>query len=1238
MSTTSTTGNVFPVALPSTFDLNHQSRILPHPTGEPSTARTPIYVHSSFPPSIFDNPLFPKTGYQAFNHGLAANPNGRCLGRRAWDVTKGDWANEYSWDTYAETATVRDVLGSGIKHLAGGYLEVKAGIWCGNRPEWQQIQLALSSQSFAIVSLYDTLGPSAVHFCLQHAEISIAFVSAAHLASLIQLCGPQTPALKTVVCVDLWEGGPGGIGAKGLKELARTWGEEKGVKVFDLAEVAKFGREFPAAHNPPKPDTIASICYTSGTTGNPKGAILLHSALAAAAVSNLHGSVLDDTGVFISYLPLSHIYERFCEDVAFIAGSAIGYSCGDNLRLLEDLQVLQPTVHPIYSASLLVKYLPCQMQFFVSVPRVLNRVYQALKAATVDAPGFKGKLMRKAFGDKLWNLEHKGQITHAFWDKAVFGKVRALLGGKIDFIGSGSAPIAPEVLAFLKVAFSANVTEGYGQTENCGTGVRCPMEDHKPAGTVGPPQPGVEVMLIDVPDMGYFSTDKPHPRGELCTRGPNVIPAYYKDEAKSKETIDEYGWLHSGDVASVDEKGRFKIIDRIKNLVKLSQGEYVALEKVENIYSLCPLIAQIYVHADSLQDHVVGVIVPDPIKLSEMASKVLGKHCSPTDIASLRKHANDPKLIAAIAKELGTYAETARLQGYERLNKNIHVSLEPFTMENDLLTPTFKTKRNIAAKVYKEELAKFCRRSSPRPLSYLFPDDLTPHFQPFNFADMALPDPGPRIMWASHPEWSTALIAASLQQPIPRSRQHALFSPDKVLSKTDKKVKLADLRAVTEAVFRVDGLEGLEEKRVKQTASAGRRFTSLAKEYSSSVNDLNQEPPESRPILLAEIKVDAPWWDDLHTILRDHPSFPALANDGGDAAGGGAVPGPGPAAMAHAAGALLVQLADTDEEEDYAMQGVEYTPIAAPLDGCPAPHPNLQLNPNQIQQPNPHPYPRAASPGADQCYKCGAALDPSSAEEHMRRCFDGTGVGRELSGVFVPECFAWGIHKFLCKGSDLDAFRQIPLERLNGTSIFDPESAFPGLEPPHAKGVLRDVLRDYVWSTFQKAFATGTPQRTNLITALVRHNNYENASYPATPDQEKNKFHALKAFCKVATLFCKHDPDGTLYDYPDTSTNEALRQLALCYWLLHHYQRQGHIMSAEEERLLETAAGRLARIAGEMRERGEEAAPRVAIIVHMWQEFVLTNVRSKLSVQRATGMAGPGEGQSWDGLTGCRIS
>ncbi|KAK4702918.1 hypothetical protein P7C70_g3306, partial [Phenoliferia sp. Uapishka_3] len=179
---------------------------------------------------------------------------------------------------------------------------------------------------------------------------------------------------------------------------------------------------------------------------------------------------------------------------------------------------------------------------------------------------------------------------------------------------------------------------------------------------------------------------------------------------------------------------------------------------------------------------------------------------------------------------------------------------------------------------------------------------------------------------------------------------------------------------------------------------------------------------------------------------------------------------------------------------------------------------------------------------------------------------------------------------------------------------------------------LCEQCRKLVWKTFQTAFATAGPRDTTRITSLVRHNNYKNAQYPSTPDREKNAFHAHKAFCKVATLFCEPDPHGplpTLYNLPDSSTNEALRQLALCYWLLHHFQRRGHFISDEESKLLFKAYERLCWIADEMTERGEEGGRRFQEIGFMWGQMLLPSVREKMKLQRTTGDPGPGEGQTW---------
>lgn len=387
------------------------------------------------------------------------------------------------------------------------------------------------------------------------------------------------PHLKALVLLDTQ--GPTLLkpGELATNQLARQWAAEKGLSLLTWNELIALGRTEVVAHLPPSDNSaLAGFCYTSGTTGKPKAAKVTHRQIACAAgILSITNEGEDDESM-LSYLPLAHIYERILEAFALRMGAAIGYFSGDVARLIEDAQVLKPTVFP-------------------GVPRVFNRIAAQIQGQ-LDAPGLKGKLLRTAVAAKIANHDATGTVTHAFYDRVVFRKVKAVLGGRVRFMASGSAPIRPDVLKLLRVCFCADIREGYGQTENAGVCLMM-LPDDKVLGSCGPPVMGMELRLKDCPELGYTSKDSPMPRGELLSRGQSVFDGYFKDEEKTRETIDEQGWMHSGDVAAVDATGRFYIVDRVKNLVKLSQGEYVAIENVEGKLSSEKHLAQLWLYGDS---------------------------------------------------------------------------------------------------------------------------------------------------------------------------------------------------------------------------------------------------------------------------------------------------------------------------------------------------------------------------------------------------------------------------------------------------------------------------------------------------------------------------------------------------------------------------------------------------------------------------------------------------------------
>ncbi|VDL91263.1 unnamed protein product, partial [Schistocephalus solidus] len=352
-------------------------------------------------------------------------------------------------------------------------------------------------------------------------------------------------------------------------------------------------------------------------------------------------------------------------------GAKVGFYSGNIMALREDMQVLKPTI-------------------FTAVPRILYRIYDAL-SDKVSKSKFKRYLLDLAIREKLKCSCNFNSNT--IWDKLIFSKIRRQFGGSIRMCLISSAPIAPSVLRFTRALFSCPVLEGYGCTETCGPLSMSVAGDLK-GGHVGAPVPSVEVKLADVPEMSLVASRDN--KGEICVRGRSCITAYFKSPEKTAELIDKDGWLHTGDVGVWTNRS-LKIVDRCKNIFKLSQGEYVAPEKVEMVYRESRYVAQVFVDGDTMNSFPVAIVVPEQ-ELLEKALVTAAKENSFEDLCK------DPCAKNFLLSEFKRLGDAAGLKGFEKV-KNIYLSWRPFSIENKMLTPTLKAARSIIRGFYAKELS-----------------------------------------------------------------------------------------------------------------------------------------------------------------------------------------------------------------------------------------------------------------------------------------------------------------------------------------------------------------------------------------------------------------------------------------------------------------------------------------------------------------------------------------------------
>ncbi|KAL6071464.1 Long-chain-fatty-acid--CoA ligase 1 [Balamuthia mandrillaris] len=599
------------------------------------------------------------TLYENFRRGVRISPQGKCLGWREGD-------GPFQWYSYAEVESMAHAIGSGLIELGFEPRDL-VGVYMKNRPEWIITEQACNAYSYPVVPLYDTLGKVALDFILSQTEMRVVICTAEKLESLFAGSEEATAHLKYIVTLD-----------EVTDENHIAMAEEKGIQLLTFGELEERGRKAQHEPVPPKPSDLCTICYTSGTTDLPKGVMLTHANIVAdwaGLAATLGSEVFHKSDVHISYLPLAHIFERMVVTGMLANGGSIGFFRGNVLQLFDDIAVLRPTVFP-------------------SVPRLYNRLYDKVLGQLNQLTGVKKKLFEKAWQAKLEGLRH-GRVKHPLWDALVFRKVANKLGGRIRLMITGSAPINAEVMDFLRICFSCDVLEGYGQTETS-AGSTATLYGDTTTGHVGRPIASNELKLVDVPEMNYYASADP-PRGEICFRGNNCFVGYFKNEKATSETIDEDGWVHSGDIGIIHENGTLTIIDRKKNIFKLAQGEYIAPEKIEGYVVKSPYIAQVFVYGNSLKASLVAIVVPDQEVLLPWAKEhglgdlSLEELCAKSEVKKLMMQSID---------EMGS---KYGLQSFEK-PRDIHICAVPFSEDQGLLTPTMKLKRPQAKEYFQDEI------------------------------------------------------------------------------------------------------------------------------------------------------------------------------------------------------------------------------------------------------------------------------------------------------------------------------------------------------------------------------------------------------------------------------------------------------------------------------------------------------------------------------------------------------
>jgi long-chain acyl-CoA synthetase len=558
-----------------------------------------------------------------------------------------------AWQTYTWSALAGQVA-RWQAALAGEALPrgARVAIQLRNCPEWVMFDQAALGLGLVTVPLYTDDRPDNVAYILREADVNVLLVQdAGRWRRLAAVVGSEGPLRRILLIED----------SPGARQLAE---EDPRVRIVDDWLPAAAAAAPLARRNGADGDALASIVYTSGTTGRPKGVMLSHRNMLAVAHGSLTLIDCYQEDVFLSFLPLSHTLERTGGYyLPVMTGSSVAYA-RSVAQLAEDLQNIRPTV-------------------LIAVPRIFERVYGRIS----DQMAAKGGLARRLFeltvrigwqrflhaqGRGSWP---PGSLLWPLLERLVARKVTARLGGRLRVAISGGAPLN-ESIARVFIGLGVPIVQGYGLTETAPVVSVNPLQDNIPA-SVGVPIRGVEVRI--------------GPNDELLVKGPGVMLGYWNNHAATAQMIDHEGWLHTGDQARIDDSRHIYITGRIKDILVLSNGEKVPPADMESAIALDPLVEQVMVIGEG-RPYLTALLVLDAEHWPRFAQE---QGVDPLAADSL----HDPRVVQAVGRRVR--AALKDFPGYAKI-RQLHLSLQPWTIDDGLVTPTMKVKRPLVMQRHAE--------------------------------------------------------------------------------------------------------------------------------------------------------------------------------------------------------------------------------------------------------------------------------------------------------------------------------------------------------------------------------------------------------------------------------------------------------------------------------------------------------------------------------------------------------